>query len=125
MASSSIWVDSLVLSDATDVIQTLRDNAIVFNVYPSNSAIAPSKLVIAFGPAAPVKDIKAVVSALRTAYITFVPGESSVYQIVFVGAEAYDDKTIIPVQRIYEAIVAASDINHIVQVVPHQRNANG
>lgn len=120
-----VWVNSLVVVDASDVIEALVDHKIAFKEHPSNSALGPPKLVIAFGPAAPLHDIKAVARALPHAYITFVPGDSFVHRIVFVGVEAYDDKKIVQVLKVYEAIAAASDLETLARIVPRSEDPHG
>lgn len=120
-----VWVNSLVVTDASDVIEALVDHKIAFKEHPSNSALGPPKLVIAFGPAASLHDVKAVARALPHAYITFVPGDSFVRRIVFVGVEAYDDKKIVQVLKVYDAIAAASDLETLVRVVPRSEDPHG
>jgi hypothetical protein len=121
----SVWVNSLVPSDASHVVESLNDHAIKFNVSDSNSALGPSKLVIGFGPATPLADIKAVARALPYAYITFVPGESYVQRVVFVGMESYDEKRVTSIREVSDAINAARDLESLVRAISWTNNPNG
>jgi hypothetical protein len=121
----SVWVNSLVRSDASTIVEALNNHAIQFHEWDSNSALAPSKLVIGFGPATPLADIKAVARALPYAYITFVPGESYVQRVVFVGMESYDEKSIISIREVSDAINSARNMESLIRVVPWTNNPNG
>jgi len=92
---ANILVNSLLLEDNPEIGAALYNRCGAFQVYQSNSATGPSKLVVAFSPFANLHELKCVVSVLPSAFLLDGVGETDDQTVILVGIESFNERRIV------------------------------